>query len=120
MLWFEQHVTMTPEFSGEIAQALSIPTTARICGIVMLIVGVILIAWTPISRLLAQKRRDAVKDNAGTGHQEKTLLQQNLTAAILVASAPEKDPKLGKTIAEAHPLIECKMVRLADSDNTKS
>lgn len=126
VLWFEQHVTMTPEFSGEIAQALSIPTTARICGIVMLIIGVVMIAWTPIERLLAQKRRDAVKDHAGSG-QEKTLLQQNLTttAATILVVTPEKDPKsLGITIAEAHPLIECKMIRLTaaanDSDNTKS
>ncbi|KAL1376210.1 hypothetical protein pipiens_017029, partial [Culex pipiens pipiens] len=120
MLESHPNIALYEDVPRTFLPVLCIPTTARICGIAMLIVGAILIAWTPISRLLAQKRRDAVNDNAGTGHQEKTLLQQNLTAAILVASAPEKDPKLGKTIAEAHPLIECKMVRLADSDNTKS
>lgn len=111
VLWFEQHVTMKPEFTGEIAQALSIPTTARICGIVMIVLGAIMVAWSPVERCRQRRRGGAVTD-AST---EKVLLQQNLAkAAILV---PEKEREATAiTIIEAHPLIDGKPVRLASEN----
>ncbi|XP_055605686.1 protein peste-like [Uranotaenia lowii] len=121
VLWFEQHVVMQPEFAGEIGQALSIPATARVIGIVLLVIGTLLLSWLPLESYIWRRRRDIVNDiNA-----DKTLLKQNLAkTAILI---PEKEMKeihhhnhqsdKGK-IVEAHPLIESKSVRLVEENGT--
>ncbi|XP_055642568.1 protein peste [Toxorhynchites rutilus septentrionalis] len=113
VLWFEQHVTMKPEFVGEIGHALSIPTTGRICGVVMLILGITMIVWTPADRMLSRrKRRDIVKDTST----DKALLQQNLSKAAILL--PEKEKKESVTIIEAHPLIDHKPVKLVSENGT--
>lgn len=111
---------MRPEFTGEIAQALSIPTTARICGIVMLVLGAIMVAWIPIERLMFRSRRRDIVTDAGT---EKVLLQQNLAKTAILVPEKEKEAVADKlsTIVEAHPLIESKTVRLgAENGTTKT
>lgn len=119
VLWFEQHVTMKPEFTGEIAQALSIPTTARICGIVMIVLGAIMVAWIPVERLMFRNRRRDVVTDTST---EKVLLQQNLAKTTILVPEKEKEAAGDKlsTIVEAHPLIECKTVRLGENGTTKT
>ncbi|XP_058824764.1 protein peste [Topomyia yanbarensis] len=117
VLWFEQHVTMQPEFSGEIAQALSIPTTARICGIVMLVLGAVMIAWIPVEHFVfhPKRRRDAVKDAAT----EKVLLQQNLAKTTILLPMEKEMEASGKKAhqtVEAHPLIETSSVRLVSEN----
>lgn len=115
VLWFEQHVTMKPEFTGEIGQALSIPTTVRICGIVMIVLGVIMVAWTPFDRLMFRRRRRATVNDASI---EKVLLQQNLANTTILVREKEKEAAGSMTIIEAHPLIESKAVRLGSENGT--
>lgn len=106
---------MKPEFTGEIAQALSIPTTARICGIVMIVLGAIMVAWTPVERLMLRQRRRGTVTDAST---EKVLLQQNLAKTTILVPEKEREAAAAMTIIEAHPLIESKTVRLGSENGT--
>lgn len=118
VLWFEQHVVMQEAYADEIGQALSIPRTARICGIVLIVLGIIMASWSPLQRLLLRKRLNIVKD----GGTEKVLLQQNLTQAAILVSEKEREASGGAGkkvhIVEAHPLLESTAIHLSSENGT--
>uniref|UniRef100_A0A182T085 Scavenger receptor class B member 1 n=1 Tax=Anopheles maculatus TaxID=74869 RepID=A0A182T085_9DIPT len=135
VLWFEQHVIMPPELAGEIGQALTIPSIVRVCGIIMVVFGVVLLLWTPVERVFFRRRRiagtignkDQIAFNGVRSFNlttEKGLLgaseKQNCksttaTAIVLVdklLEKPEKvpltdsSPQLAPAEPESAPLIE--------------
>lgn len=57
ILWFEQRVKMDDAAANEIKLALNMPTTGRIAGIVLCVVGIIMSIWYPLDNLIRRKRQ---------------------------------------------------------------
>ncbi|ETN61545.1 scavenger receptor class B, croquemort type [Anopheles darlingi] len=136
VLWFEQHVIMPPELSGEIAFALTIPSIVRVSGIVMCVCGIAMLFWIPLERMIFRGRRVVAIGNkpppsgafngvhAFTNGAEKGLLhateKNGKPLTTLLLEKPEKQPLpecVGDRRAEAEcfPLIDGKSATIVKS-----
>uniref|UniRef100_A0A182W0M9 Scavenger receptor class B n=1 Tax=Anopheles minimus TaxID=112268 RepID=A0A182W0M9_9DIPT len=123
VLWFEQHVLMPAELAGEIGQALIIPSIVRLCGIIMVVFGVVMLLWMPLERMFFRRRRVA-----GTiGIKEQAALNGvrsfNITTEKGLLASSEK--KNGKTttataIVLVDKLLEKPLEKQSLSDGTQT
>jgi len=93
ILWFEQVVTLPEEMTAEIKMAISIPLTGRICAIVVIFIGLIILLWYPVRRLI--RRRAARVYNADKG-----------SAKVITTASEEMEKQTNKP--EDSPLLDCK------------
>lgn len=52
ILWFEQRVTSPPELTEELAVALKVPLIGQVCFIVVILIGLIMLLWFPVTKLI--------------------------------------------------------------------
>ena len=97
VLWFEQKVSMKPEFADEIASALSVPITGTISFIVIFFIGLLMTFWFTCDALLCK----LLKRQQKISHTE-----QNISIAMLPEKFKESDQKNDiKLVVEQHPLM---------------
>lgn len=107
ILWFEQRVTTTPELAEELAVALKVPMIGQICSIIVIIIGLIMLLWFPVTKLV---RRYLASNQVHIS--EKGVLK------IITMEELEKQGK----IPENSPLLESnkKEISLKNVEFTKS
>lgn len=94
ILWFEQRVTISPELAEEIKTALNVPIIGQICAIVVIIIGLIMLLWCSIDKLLRKK--------VGNTSNDKTMVK------IVTVEELEKQG----VAPEGSPLLDKKDIRL--------
>lgn len=102
ILWFEQRVTISPELAEEIKTALNVPIIGQICAVVVIIIGLIMLLWCPIDRIL--RKRVGITPN------NKTMVK------IVTVEELEKQ---GAAI-EGSPLLDKKDIRLKNIEFKQS
>lgn len=102
ILWFEQRVTISPELAEEIKTALNVPIIGQICAVVVIIIGLIMLLWCPIDRIL--------KKRVGNTPNNKTMVK------IVTVEELEKQ---GAAI-EGSPLLDKKDIRLKNIEFKQS
>lgn len=78
VIWFEQKVSINEELASDLKMLLSIPTTGHICSGVVFTIGLIMIFWFPVDKLvrrrnstLKSKKKQSTKDKEGGEKEEE-------------------------------------------------
>ncbi|XP_063701397.1 protein peste-like [Culicoides brevitarsis] len=104
ILWFEQRVTATPELAEELAVALKVPMIGQICSIIVIVIGLILLLWFPVTKL--------IRRHIGQVHVSEKGVVKIITM--------EELEKQNKKQVENSPLLEKKDTPLKNVEFTKS
>lgn len=108
ILWFEQRVTTTPELAEELVMALKVPMIGQICSIIVIIIGLIMLLWFPVTKVI---RRHLASSN-------QVHISEKGVVKIITMEELEKQNK----IPENSPLLESKKkeISLKNVEFTKS
>lgn len=81
ILWFEQHVIMSKEVSGQIAEVLSYPVKGQLGGIVFVIIGLCVLSFMPLLNLVkkvVKPKKINEKESLGKFNAKKNELKMTI------------------------------------------
>lgn len=100
VLWFEQRVTITDDMAAEVQTLVSVPFTGYICCGILIAVGIVLLLWLPVARLISGPTKSQVqndRDNEKGGRPEGSPFLEkngNLRNVELTKFASKEDARL--------------------------